>query len=81
MKYTTYVPTDQYYLRNMEDKKDVKTPFGEIETIPVDLNAAIVQEKQANGMGKDTEMLQEAQENIHTRFGLQTKDDFKGDNS
>ncbi len=59
--------SDQFYLREKQMKG--------YEVTPVDLNAALVLEKDGNGLSKMSSQ-EELQHNMRERFGLCSKEDY-----
>ena len=68
---TQGIATDKYYMKGMDKMCD----FCE----PLDMNGALVVEKQGNGMKMQSQ--EEVQLNIRERFGLCTKEDYSYKNS
>lgn len=67
------IATDKYFLKGMD--KGMMCDFCE----PVDMNGALVVEKQGNGMKMQSQ--EEVQLNIRERFGLCTKEDYSYQNN
>ena len=68
------IATDKYYMKEESFKND---PFCDCQ--PLDMNGALVVEKQGNGMKMQSQ--EEVQLNIRERFGLCTKEDYSYKNS
>lgn len=65
--------SDKFYLEEEKMKKMAKMGC---EVTPVDLNAALVLEKDGTGLGKMTSQ-EELQHNMRERFGLCSKEDYE----